>query len=238
MADGRERLPRRGLGGAQLRGFQICNQPAISWAFDLARHGGRWRRGAGGRRSLPARPGRRFGRLGANGHYLTMMAQDTHALRDNAGPRPGTMPWCGMLMNMWNRDFYVHAHYRAQLAGLSCWNAARTGRLLGALGRTAAGARPAGGRNDDSDFGWAAPGPRRWATRPRSRGFMRHADRHMAPSWRGRFSTSRATDRPRATRRAIARWSSRDDRQRAAGLRESSTCPTGSGASTTSSLAR
>ncbi len=158
--------------------FQICNQPAILGfrLHDLV-HGGAM---AAEVTTAYQQAWERFGRLGANGHYLTMMAQDTQALRDNAGPSPWVDAWCGMLMNMWNRDF-VHAHYPAQLAG---W-------LLrgedGACSVRSAERPPVMGQqvvNDDSDFGWAAAWASEMGDAATLEGFMRHADRHMAPSWR------------------------------------------------------
>ena len=91
--------------------FQICNQPAILGfrLHDLV-YGG----------SIAAdvvdgyeKAWKDFGRIGDNGHYNIMLAQDTKAVRPNIGKSPWVDAWCGALMNMWNRDF-VHAHYAGQ----------------------------------------------------------------------------------------------------------------------------
>jgi hypothetical protein len=109
-----------------------------------------------------------------------MMAQDTHTVRDNAAPAPWADAWCGTLMNMWNRDF-VHAHYPAQIrdwlvdgenGALSVRSAERP--LI--MGQKVV--------NDDSDFGWAATWASEMGDTATLDGLVRHADRHMAPTWR------------------------------------------------------
>ncbi|QRF62339.1 hypothetical protein [Variovorax sp. UC122_21] len=158
--------------------FQICNQPAILGfrMHDLVNG-----------RSVAAevteayqKAWSQFGRLGANGHYNMMMAQDTQVVRDNAGPSPWADAWCGTLMNMWNREF-VHSHYPAQIrdwlvegrdGALSVRSAERP--LI--MGQAVV--------NDDSDFGWAATWASEMGDAATLAGLERHAERHMAPTWR------------------------------------------------------
>lgn len=158
--------------------FQICNQPAILGfrMHDLVNG-----------RSVAAevteayqKAWSQFGRLGANGHYNMMMAQDTRVVRDNAGPSPWADAWCGTLMNMWNREF-VHSHYPAQIrdwlvegrdGALSVRSAERP--LI--MGQAVV--------NDDSDFGWAATWASEMGDAATLAGLERHAERHMAPTWR------------------------------------------------------
>ena len=158
--------------------FQICNQPAILGfrMHDLVNG-----------TSVAAevtdayqKAWSQFGQLGENGHYNMMMAQDTRAVRDNAGPAPWADAWCGTLMNMWNRDF-VHAHYPVQIRD---WLV--EGRD-GALSVRSADRPLIMGQkvvNDDSDFGWAATWASEMGDSETLDGLVRHADRYMAPAWR------------------------------------------------------
>lgn len=158
--------------------FQICNQPAILGfrMHDLVNGRSVAAEVTDGYRKAWAR----FGQLGANGHYNMMMAQDTHAVRENAGPAPWVDAWCGTLMNMWNRDF-VRAHYPAQI---SDWLV--EGRD-GALSVRSADRPLIMGQkvvNDDSDFGWAATWASEMGDQATLDGLLLHADRYMAPTWR------------------------------------------------------
>ena len=158
--------------------FQICNQPAILGfrMHDLV-YG----------KSVAAdvtdsyqKAWAQFGQLGANGHYNMMMAQDTHAVRDNAGPAPWVDAWCGTLMNMWNRDF-VHDHYPAQIRdwlveGQDSALSVRSAERPLIMGQKVV--------NDDSDFGWAATWASEMGDHETLSGLLRHADRYMAPAWR------------------------------------------------------
>ncbi|VTU24455.1 Linalool dehydratase/isomerase precursor [Variovorax sp. PBS-H4] len=158
--------------------FQICNQPAILGfrMHDLVNGGSV----AAEVTDAYRKAWTQFGHLGANGHYNMMMAQDTHAVRDNAGPSPWADAWCGTLMNMWNRDF-VHAHYPAQI---------RDWRVEGEDGAVSvrSAERPLimGQKvvNDDSDFGWAATWASEIGDSATLSGLQRHAERYMAPTWR------------------------------------------------------
>lgn len=158
--------------------FQICNQPAILGfrMHDLVNGKSVAAEVTDAYRNAWSQ----FGQLGANGHYNMMMAQDTHAVRDNAGPAPWADAWCGTLMNMWNRDF-VHTHYPAQIRD---WLV--EGRD-GALSVRSADRPLIMGQkviNDDSDFGWAATWASEMGDHATLAGLERHADRYMAPSWR------------------------------------------------------
>lgn len=158
--------------------FQICNQPAILGfrMHDLV---------TGESMAEEVTQGyqkawEQFGRLGTNGHYNTMMSQDTRAIRDNAGPSPWVDAWCGTLMNMWNREF-VHAHYPAQIAG---WLIREPDSMMSV--RSFERPEVMGQKivNDDSDFGWAATWASEMGDTAVLDGLMKHAECFMQPSWR------------------------------------------------------
>jgi len=159
--------------------FQICNQPAILGfrMHDLLTGSDR----ANEVTTSYERTWRELGgRLGANGHFNLMAAADTRAVRANEGRAPWGDAWCGLMMNMWHRDF-VRAHYPA----------VRDGWLLhgrdGALSVRSAERQLVMGQkivNDDSDFGWAAAWASEMGDAETLRGFQRHAERHMRPRWR------------------------------------------------------
>ncbi|OKO89160.1 hypothetical protein AC629_07385 [Bradyrhizobium sp. NAS80.1] len=157
--------------------FQICNQPAILGfrMHDLINGG-----------SIAEEVTRSyeqawkdFGRIGDNGHYHIMMAQDTKAVRQNIGKAPWVDAWTGALLNMWNRDF-VHAHYPRQIRDFL-----KPG-VDGALSINVP-ARPEvmGQRivTDDCDFGWITAWVSEMGDAETLRGLLAHADRYMAPAW-------------------------------------------------------
>jgi hypothetical protein len=101
-------------------------------------------------------------------------------MRDNAGLAPWADAWCGTLMNMWNRDF-VHAHYPQQIGdwlveGRDGALSVRSSERPLIMGQNVV--------NDDSDFGWAATWASEMGDLATLDGLVRHADRHMAPTWR------------------------------------------------------
>jgi hypothetical protein len=158
--------------------FQICNQPAIlgfrlhdlvyggSIASDVVRgYEQAWRD---------------FGRIGENGHYNIMMAQDTKAVRANLGKSPWVDAWCGALMNMWNRDF-VRAHYAEQVGdflriGREGELSVITGERPLVMGQTIV--------SDSCDFGWVAAWASEMGDAETLNGLLKHADGHMSPRWR------------------------------------------------------
>jgi hypothetical protein len=158
--------------------FQICNQPAILGfrLHDLV-YGGEVATEV--TRSYE-KAWQEFGRLGDNGHYHVMMAQDTRAVRQNVAKVPWVDAWCGALMNMWNRDF-VHAHYRNQVCDLI--KPGPQGRLSVhmvpkplVMGQTMI--------TDDCDFGWVAAWASEMGDRETLQGMLAHADAYMSPKWR------------------------------------------------------
>ena len=158
--------------------FQICNQPAILGfrMHDLLTGGDRASEVTRGYE----RAWQQFGRVGDNGHYHVMLAEDTHAVRPNVAQAPWVDAWCGALMNLWNGDF-VRAHYPQQLADLVLHEPD------GTLSVRTAPRPPVQGHvvlNDDSDFGWVAAWASEMGDEETLRGLLRHADRRMAPRWR------------------------------------------------------
>lgn len=157
--------------------FQICNQPAILGfrLHDLV-YGG----------SIAAdvvsgyeQAWKEFGRIGDNGHYNIMLAQDTKAVRPNIGKAVWVDAWCGALMNMWNRDF-VHAHYAGQAkdflkSGPDGAFSVIAGERPLVMGQTIV--------SDSCDFGWMAAWASEMGDDTTLRGLLKHADRHMSPSW-------------------------------------------------------
>lgn len=155
--------------------FQICNQPAIL-AFrlhDLLTGGSRAREVIASYESAWAE----YGRLDANGHYNTLMLEDTHQLVPNAGAWADA--WCGTLMHMWN-DGFVKEHYRRQVADFLVPQSDGT-LSVRPTPKTYLGA-PAD--LDWCDFGWTAAWAAEvgdWQTRD---GILAYADRNMQPTWR------------------------------------------------------
>jgi hypothetical protein len=158
--------------------FQICNQPAILGfrLHDLV-YGGDV--AAEVTRSYE-QAWQEFGRVGENGHYHIMMAQDTRAVRPNVAKVPWVDAWCGALMNMWNRDF-VHAHYRHQVRDLI--KPGSEGRLSVhmvpkplVMGQTMI--------TDDCDFGWVPAWASEMGDSETLQGMLAHADAYMSPKWR------------------------------------------------------
>jgi hypothetical protein len=157
--------------------FQICNQPAILGfrMHDLLSGGST----AHEVTAAYEQAWEQFGRLGNNGHYQMMLAEDTKAVRQNESKAPWVDAWCGTLMNMWNREF-VHEHYPAQIRGwLVDGNdgtlSVRSAERPQVMGQTVV--------NDDSDFGWAAAWASEMGDAQTLQGLQAHAQRHMAPSW-------------------------------------------------------
>ncbi len=158
--------------------FQICNQPAILGfrMHDLV-YGGTM---ADEVTHSYEQAWKDFGRIGENGHYHIMMAQDTRAVRENVGKSPWVDAWAGALLNMWKRDF-VHDHYPRQIRDLL-----KPGRD-GALSINTTPRPPVMGQtmvNDDCDFGWVTAWVSEMGDAETLRGLLTHADRYMAPRWR------------------------------------------------------
>jgi hypothetical protein len=157
--------------------FQICNQPAIlgfrmhdlvygtAIADDVTRgYEKAWEE---------------FGRIGDNGHYHIMMAQDTKAVRQNRSKAPWVDAWCGSLMNMWNRKF-VREHYPRQIKDLLI-----PGKD-GALSIYVGGRPQVMGQtivSDDCDFGWVTAWASEMGDAETLGGLLTHADRYMSPRW-------------------------------------------------------
>ena len=157
--------------------FQICNQPAIlGFRMHDLRHGGT--RAQEVTQAYEA-AWRQFGRIGDNGHYHVMLAEDTKAVRQNLGRAPWVDAWCGALMNMWNRDF-VRANYPRQIAELIAHGPDETLSV-----RTHARPEVMGERivSDDCDFGWVAAWASEMGDEQTLQGLLSHAGRFMQPSW-------------------------------------------------------
>ncbi len=121
-----------------------------------------------------------FGRIGENGHYHIMMAQDTRAVRENVG-KVAVGRCLAALLNMGKRDF-VHDHYPRQIRDLL-----KPPRRRAVDQHHAAPAcdRPALYVTDDCDFGWVTAWVSRgWDMRRTVNGLLTYADRYMAPRWR------------------------------------------------------
>ncbi len=158
--------------------FQICNQPAILGfrMHDLI-HGERVAQEV---TDAYQRAWATLGRIGDNGHYHLMVSGDTRTVRPNVMKTPWADAWCGMLMNMWNRDF-VHTHYPSQVADLLVEGVGGTLSVRSppppvVMGHTVV--------NDSSDFGWVAAWAAEMGDTARLDGLLAHADRYMAPTWR------------------------------------------------------
>jgi Linalool dehydratase/isomerase len=170
--------------------FQICNQPAILGfrLHDLLTGGSRAEEVIKGYEAA----WREFGRIGENGHYNMMVAEDTKKLRQNVGKAPWVDAWCGALMNMWNRDF-VREHYPAQIRDLVVEGGDGTLSV-----RTGARPQIMGERviTDDCDFGWVAVWASEMGDASTLDGLLRHADRFMNPTWRDGGLYYPRNDRP------------------------------------------
>ena len=157
--------------------FQICNQPAILGfrLHDLITGGSRAAEVVKGYQAAWAG----LGRVGDNGHYNLMVAQDTKQVRQNVSKAPWADAWVGSLMNMWNRDF-VREHYPRQIAelvhagpdGTFCVAPSPRGPVMGETVIT-----------DDCDFGWVTVWTSEMGDRERLDGLLAHADRFMSPRW-------------------------------------------------------
>lgn len=157
--------------------FQICNQPAILGfrMHDLINGGSIAQEVT---RSYE-QAWKDFGRIGDNGHYHIMMAQDTKAVRQNVGKAPWVDAWTGALLNMWNREF-VHEHYPRQIRdflksgddGALSINVPARPEIMGQRIVT-----------DDCDFGWITAWVSEMGDAETLRGLLTHADRYMAPTW-------------------------------------------------------
>ena len=158
--------------------FQICNQPAILGfrLHDLLK---------GGSRATEVIEGyeaawRDFGRIGENGHYHIMISADTRTVRPNRGRSPWVDAWLGALMNMWNRDF-VREHYPQQLRDLIAPGPDGTMTVVTQPRPDVMGEKVVG---DDCDFGWVTVWCSEMGDTATLEGLLRHADRHMRPTWR------------------------------------------------------
>ncbi|WP_439814239.1 hypothetical protein [Zavarzinia sp. CC-PAN008] len=157
--------------------FQICNQPAILGfrLHDILSGGTRAAEVVRGYEAAWAE----FGRVGANGHYHIMLTEEPREIRPNLGKAIWVDAWTGTLMNMWNRDF-VRAHYPRQLEDLVIRKADGTVTIEPperplVMGQTVV--------SDDCDFGWIAAWASEMGDEETLDGLLRHADRHMSPSW-------------------------------------------------------
>ena len=157
--------------------FQICNQPAIlGFRLHDLRHGGS--RAAEVTQAYEA-AWRQFGRIGDNGHYHVMLAQDTKAVRPNLGRSPWVDAWCGALMNMWNRDF-VRANYPRQIEELISRGPDETLSVRPPPRPEVMGQRIV---SDDCDFGWVAAWVAEMGDEQTLKGLLDHAGRFMQPTW-------------------------------------------------------
>lgn len=155
--------------------FQICNQPAI-FGFrlhDLITGGNRAEEVvAGYEKAWEA-----HGRLDANGHYNTMIFEDSHAVRPNEARSGWVDAWCGALMNMWNREF-VREHYPHQVADFLVTEPDDTLSVRPTV-RQAQGTPM---NYDWCDFGWTTAWASEMGDAPTVAGLLDHADRYMAPT--------------------------------------------------------
>lgn len=157
--------------------FQICNQPAILGfrLHDLVYGGSRAQEVVREYENAWAS----LGRIGANGHYNTLVASDSRKVFENSLAMPWGDGWNGTLMNMWNRDF-VHEHYPAQAADIL-----RPGPD-GTLSIEPTPPRMVMGKSltyDWGDFGWMATWASEMGDEKTRTGLLAHADRFMRPTW-------------------------------------------------------
>ena len=158
--------------------FQICNQPAILGfrLHDLITGGSRAEDVVAGYERAWAD----FGRLDAAGHYNTMIAEDSRAVRPNDALSPWVDAWCGALMNTWNRDF-VREHYPRQVAAFLVDGPDGTLSVRSAPARNVMGQAVV---TDTCDTGWVAAWASEMGDRATLDGLLAHADRFMQPAWR------------------------------------------------------
>jgi hypothetical protein len=157
--------------------FQICNQPAILGfrMHDLINAGSIAEEVT---RSYE-RAWKDFGRIGDNGHYHIMIAQDTKTVRQNVGKAPWVDAWTGALLNMWNREF-VHEHYPRQIRDILKSGSDDTLSINVPVRPEVMGQRII---TDDCDFGWVTAWVSEMGDAEALRGLLAHADRYMAPAW-------------------------------------------------------
>jgi hypothetical protein len=158
--------------------FQICNQPAILGfrLHDLITGG---TRADDVVRAYEA-AWTEFGRTSEDGHFLVMVSGDTRSPRPNKLLSPWVDAWTGALMNMWNRDF-VRKHYPGQRDALVTTDptgakSIHVPRRPEVMGEAIV--------SDDCDFGWVTAWAAELGDRETLDGLLRHADHHMAPTWR------------------------------------------------------
>ncbi len=157
--------------------FQICNQPAILGfrLHDVLTGGDRATEVIEGYQRTWAE----FGRVGDNGHFNMLVMEDSRTVIPNGSVGAWVDGWLGALMNMWNRDF-VRTHYPRQIADLI---------IPGADGAASVklSAPPSNGGitldYDAGDFGFVAIWTSEMGDRATLDALIRHADRHMAPTW-------------------------------------------------------
>ena len=158
--------------------FQICNQPAILGfrMHDLIT-------GENVAAEVTESYERAWadlgGRLGANGHYYRMFAEDSKELFPNEPAAASMDAWNGTLMNMWNRDF-VRSRYPNQVKNLIAHSpggtlCARPVPPMELMGRTV--------DTDTSGLGWLAAWASEMGDAATLEGLLEHADRYMNPSW-------------------------------------------------------
>lgn len=157
--------------------FQICNQPAILGfrLHDIVTGGNRASEVVREYESAWAS----LGRLGENGHYNTLVAQDSRRVFENALVMPWVDAWNGTLMNMWNRDF-VHKHYPSQIADILLPGRDGTLSIRPTPPRQLMGQTL---KYDWGDFGWTAAWASEMGDGITLAGLLAHADRYMDPAW-------------------------------------------------------
>ncbi|MBP1881852.1 hypothetical protein [Sinorhizobium mexicanum] len=158
--------------------FQICNQPAILGfrMHDLV-YGGSIAEEV--TREYEA-AWKEFGRIGENGHYHIMLAEDTRVPRANAAAYPWVDAWLGTLMNMWNREF-VRENYPRQVRDYLIGSA---DGLLSVRSTPRPSIKGETVVNDDCDFGWVAAWASEMGDEETLSGLLRYADRYLSPNWR------------------------------------------------------
>lgn len=161
--------------------FQICNQPAIlgfrmkdllsgtDVASEVTRsYAAAW---AG------LQP---TGHLDGNGHFNTMMFEDSRAVRPNEAISPWVDSWCGSLMNMWNREF-VHQAYATQISDLVRTDADDLMSVAPSPPRQVMGQTLT---YDWANHGWTTVWAAEMGDSVTLAGLLEHADRYMNPTWR------------------------------------------------------
>ncbi|WP_133251041.1 linalool dehydratase/isomerase domain-containing protein [Mycobacterium montefiorense] len=158
--------------------FQICNQPAIL-GFRLHDLVTGENVAAEVTRSYE-RAWSTFGRLDSTGHYNMYLAQDSRTTVPNRPMSAWVDAWCGMLMNMWNRDF-VRANYPRQVKDLLVDGPDQTKFVhpepkVEVMGQQLI--------TDSCNFGWVATWASEMGDAATLDGLLSHADRYMSPTWR------------------------------------------------------